>query len=555
VRYAIYSRKSKFTGKGQSVANQVQICREYIQFLYRDDEEMQIEVFEDEGYSGKNTNRPEFRKMMAGVAQKQFDVVACYRLDRISRSVSDFSATYMQFRKYGVVLLLASERFDTSSSYGEFMLHISSAFAQMERDLIAERIRDNMLMLARSGCWLGGATPLGFRSEETRKELADGREKSTFWLQAVPEELAVVRGLFDKYLQTQSLTQVEAWCQSRDIRTRKGNVFSAVAVREILANPVYCVADQDAYAWFFQKGCALCGELREFDTKRGISAYNRTAGEGGRQKKRPLTEWVVAVGRHQGAVPGNDWVRTQQLLERGQQRAFAYRPQNPAALLGGLFYCGRCGATMRPRVNSNKRASPNAERTFAYICERKRKSKKAQCQCPNISGNDLDKAIWEQLFDFWENPAGIAACLMRCRPELERGGAQKKAERRRICRQVEGIEKEIKNLIALLAQTNADSALRVHTEQLVKEKDAQMQKCRQVLREMAPPAEAAKEDWAKAEHLAGELRRFAGVFYNAPVPDKRELLRAVIDRVEWDGCRVDIYLAAGLSGEKALESV
>ena len=90
-RVAIYSRKSKFTGKGESIENQIEMCKQYLKFNFMDDwENMQIEIFEDEGFSGGNTNRPQFQNMMNKVKNKEFDAVICYKLDRISRNTRDF---------------------------------------------------------------------------------------------------------------------------------------------------------------------------------------------------------------------------------------------------------------------------------------------------------------------------------------------------------------------------------------------------------------------------------------------------------------------------------
>ena len=93
MKVAIYSRKSRFTGKGDSIENQVQMCKEYMQRNFPDTSNFEFEIFEDEGFSGGNTNRPEFQKLINDIKNKKFQVLICYRLDRISRNVADFSAT------------------------------------------------------------------------------------------------------------------------------------------------------------------------------------------------------------------------------------------------------------------------------------------------------------------------------------------------------------------------------------------------------------------------------------------------------------------------------
>ena len=149
-KFAIYSRKSKFTGKGESIANQIELCKRYIQTHNENVRDEDIILFEDEGFSGGNVKRPQFQLMMSELRNKKIKAVVCYRLDRISRKISDFSSMIDEFAEYDVAFVSIKEQFDTSSSMGKAMMYISSVFAQLERETIAERIRDNMHELART---------------------------------------------------------------------------------------------------------------------------------------------------------------------------------------------------------------------------------------------------------------------------------------------------------------------------------------------------------------------------------------------------------------------
>ena len=164
MKVAIYSRKSLFTGKGESVENQIEMCKDYIKFSLPDVKNDEIFIYEDEGFSAKNLNRPQFQKMMKDLETNKFDYIICYRLDRLSRNVSDFSGLIELLEKKGVNLICIKEHFDTSSPMGRAMMYITSVFAQLERETLAERVKDNMHMLARTGRWLGGTTPTGYQS-------------------------------------------------------------------------------------------------------------------------------------------------------------------------------------------------------------------------------------------------------------------------------------------------------------------------------------------------------------------------------------------------------
>ena len=217
---AIYSRKSRFTGKGESVGNQVELCRSYIRSAYGDSCAASAVVYEDEGFSGGNLNRPGFKQMMKAARQRQFRAVVVYRLDRISRNISDFSGLIEELNRLGIDFVSIRESFDTSSPMGRAMMYIASVFSQLERETIAERIRDNMHELAKTGRWLGGTTPTGYTSEAVKTVTVDGKSKRACKLKLIPEEADIVRTIYDLYLQTDSLTNTEAELLRRRILTK-----------------------------------------------------------------------------------------------------------------------------------------------------------------------------------------------------------------------------------------------------------------------------------------------------------------------------------------------
>ena len=222
---AIYSRKSKFTGKGESIGNQVELCREYVRSFFGEEYAEACVVFEDEGFSGGNLNRPAFRDMMEGVRKHQFKAIVVYRLDRISRNISDFTGLIDELTRLEVSFVSIREQFDTSTPMGRAMMFIISVFSQLERETIAERIRDNMHELAKTGRWLGGNAPTGFKSEAVSKVTVDGKTRKSFKLVPIPEEAQIPKMIFDLYTETDSLTAVEAELLRRRIKTKQGKDF------------------------------------------------------------------------------------------------------------------------------------------------------------------------------------------------------------------------------------------------------------------------------------------------------------------------------------------
>ena len=153
-QYVIYSRKSKFTGKGESIENQIELCRQYIASHISPEAAEKALVYEDEGFSGGTLERPQFKRMMADSHKQQFAAIVVYRLDRISRNIGDFAKLIEELSDRHIDFISIREQFDTSSPMGRAMMYIASVFSQLERETIAERIRDNMRELSKTGrCW------------------------------------------------------------------------------------------------------------------------------------------------------------------------------------------------------------------------------------------------------------------------------------------------------------------------------------------------------------------------------------------------------------------
>ena len=259
---AIYSRKSRYTGKGESIGNQIDLCREYIRTHYGDAAAEHAVVFEDEGFSGGNLNRPDFKKMMTAAKARKIRAIVVYRLDRISRNSSDFVSI--------------RESFDTSSPMGRAMMYIASVFSQLERETIAERIRDNMHELAKTGRWLGGTTPTGYASESVKSITVDGKTKKACKLKLLPDEAEIIYKIFDLYEQYDSLTMTETELLRQGIKTKTGRSFTRFSIKSILQNPVYLIADKDAYQYFVDNEAELFSPESDFD---GIPAQSQEKGQ------------------------------------------------------------------------------------------------------------------------------------------------------------------------------------------------------------------------------------------------------------------------------------
>jgi len=370
---AIYSRKSKFTGKGESTENQIEMCKAYLLVKFPEQYcEKGLYIYEDEGFSGAHINRPKFLQMMRDARESKFDTIICYRLDRISRNISDFAKLIDELNNLEIAFISIKEQFDTSQPMGRAMMYIASIFSQLERETIGERIKDNMEELAKDGRWLGGITPTGYRSVK----ITEGKKHKQM-LETISHEAKVVKYIFEEFVKVRSLSACVKILNQKNILSKNTKPFSPVSVRGILENPVYMKADSDAYRFFCEEGVYLYAEEHEFDGKNGIMAYKKTYQKAGKANQRlNPSKWIIAIGQHEGIVSGKQWVAAYRVIN-------APVIKNDYALLSGMIKCGLCGA----RLNAKKRSD---KKGFYYLCAKK-------CGVKNLAGRKADGVARKKL--------------------------------------------------------------------------------------------------------------------------------------------------------------
>ncbi len=156
MRYAaIYARQSIEKKNSISIEGQQEMCRNAAG-------EEEVKLYQDRGYSGKNTDRPDFQRLLKDIRAGKISKIYVYRLDRFSRSIADFSQLWKTLQKHNVEFISVTENFDTASPMGRAMLHIIMVFAQLERETTSERVHDNYAARAGQGAWPGGPAPYGF---------------------------------------------------------------------------------------------------------------------------------------------------------------------------------------------------------------------------------------------------------------------------------------------------------------------------------------------------------------------------------------------------------
>lgn len=380
MKAAIYSRKSKFTEEGESIENQINMCIKYANNMLGIKE---YEIYEDEGFSGGNINRPNFKKLMGDIKNKGFTHLICYRLDRISRNVADFTTTLETLNKFNVSFISIKEQFDTSTAMGRAMMNVSATFAQLERETIAERIKDNLRELSKTGRWLGGPTPLGYKSIEVENNDTNGKNRKKHILQIDDENCYIVNKVYELFLKYKSFQTVSITLENSGIYSRTGRVFSRQLVKQMLNNPVYVIADKKILDYFRRQGCEIYKE-DYIDGKRGIMPYNR------RDKKGcflPIKDWVISVGDHPGFIDSHTWIESQDIGTDIRTISSNRQCTSQHALLSGLVICKHCGSSMAPRKQKSIAADMSKTVYRYYSCNLKNK---AGNRCDNTALNAYD---------------------------------------------------------------------------------------------------------------------------------------------------------------------
>ncbi len=247
LRCAIYTRKSSEEGLDQafnSLDAQREACVDYIKSQRHQGWMPLADAFDDGGFSGGSTNRPGLQRLLTAIVAGRIDTVVVYKVDRLSRSLADFARLKQTFDEQGVSFVSVTQQFNTTTSMGRLTLNMLLSFAQFEREVAGERIRDKLAATFKRGVFVTGQPPLGYRRP---KEGEPGFAERTLLI--VPEEAAVVRAIYDAYLATKSLLAVTTkingaghrtkhWTSSRG-RSFGGNSFSTGLVHRILTNPIY----------------------------------------------------------------------------------------------------------------------------------------------------------------------------------------------------------------------------------------------------------------------------------------------------------------------------
>lgn len=350
---AIYARQSVDKKDSISIESQINMCK-------TECGAEATKIYSDKGFSGKNTNRPKFEQLMKDIKDGIINKVVVYRLDRFSRSIADFGLAWTKFQEHNVEFISINEKFDTSTPMGRAMLHIIMVFAQLERETIAERVKDNYYSRIQHGSWPGGLAPFGFENSKTS---IDGRLVPTL----IPNSnIDIVKRIFFEYSEEgMSLGKIAKELTTKGITGNSRKSWDNVALSRILHNPVYVEATVDVYKYYKEKGVKFSNDIDLFtgDTSAHIVG-KRSASD---RKYKNIENHVVSLTNFSGVIPSDIWLKCQYKLDNNKQIKNTGKGKH--SWLSGYIKCGKCGYSLAIRKYKDKLYLNCSGRSNLHLCD------------------------------------------------------------------------------------------------------------------------------------------------------------------------------------------
>ena len=499
IRCAIYTRKSTEEGLQQdfnSLDAQREACEAYITSQKGNGWVCVATRYDDGGYTGANTDRPAFQRLLKDIEADLIDCVIVYKVDRLSRSLLDFLKVVQVFETHEVSFVSVTQHFDTSTSMGRLMLHILLSFAQFERETTAERTRDKMAAARRKGKYMGGKPILGYDlliSESGSKLVVND------------DEAARVRAIFELYLQHQSLVptvtelnkrgwRTKSW-QTRKGKTSGGHRFDKCNLFGLLTNMLYI------------------GKIRHHNE--------------------------IHPGEHAGIVDEQVWQRVQATLQRNGRTGGVLARNKHGALLKGLLRCVPCNCAM-----SHSFTARGAKRYRYYTCVQAQKRGWHTCPTKSVPAGEIERFVVDQIKSIGKDPAVLAETLRQARDLSQRGLTQLQAEEQALQRELSRYHAELTTLVTApsngaLAGALANLQDRIHLAE---------QRATQVREQIV----ALSREMVVEHEVQAALSVFDPVWETLRPPEQARIIHLLVERVDYDGGNGTVSVTFRPSGIKTL---
>jgi len=488
---AIYTRVStdEQTRKDyNSLESQRDICRHAIA-VKQELGWIESAAHEDGGYSGKDLHRPGIQQLLAEVRDGEVDAIIVYKIDRLTRSISDFYALWKILQQHNVVFVSATQSFDTSTPMGNLMLNMLLSFGQFERELTSERVRQKYTERAKKGLWNGGWVPIGYAYDKATKRLSPN-----------PGEVPIIKQLFRLTKKLASPTAVASALneeglvtKTREITMRSGQTkmiggkrWIGDRVKRIVENPIY----------------------------KGVIAH------GGEQH----------AGEHKALVSEALWKDANEALASMNAPARPHAARNKhGLLLKGILRCDHCGNLMTPKPSGKKDSEGNPY--LYYSCgDVTKDGSNSPCELRNISSRPFEEFVVKVIAEIGKRPDIIATTLEATKKESRRSLRPLKSKLAEIGTEWRQVTSD---LTACIEFAKKSAGGRMANEMMAEgESLADRKHILGIEREKIEMDIARKEQMIADEAIiADALTGFEKVFDSLPFEDQQELVRLLIREI------------------------
>jgi len=484
---AFYGRQSVDRKDSISIESQLEFSKhEFRGESYRE--------YRDKGFSGKNTDRPDFQRLLRDIEKGLIQKVVVYKLDRVSRSIIDFANMMELFQKYNVEFVSATEKFDTSTPMGRAMLNICIVFAQLERETIQRRVQDAYYSRCEKGFHMSGKAPYGFKLEPTT---VDGIRTKMMAVDPVAAEQ--VRQMFEMYADPQTSFGDIARHFTEQGVDFKGGELQRGTLSILLRNPVYAQADLEMYDFFKSQGAAVVNDAGDFTGTNGCYLFQGRDVE--ESKNRVLKDHILVIAPHEGIVPSETWLACRKKLMNNTTFGGGQKAKN--TWLAGKIKCGKCGAGLMCVINTAG---------YGYFrCRRKADNKSCE-GCGKIRAREFEDFIYyemrRKMSDFQTLTSGNPA---KANPKLTKLNVS-----------LAQVETEIEKLINTL--TGANATLMSYANSKIEELDAHRQSLMKQIADLT--AEAVSPE--QMERISGYLDDWDNISYE----DRRLVADGLISTIK-----------------------
>lgn len=362
---AIYARQSADRIDSISIDTQIDFC------IRRLNPDESYQVFFDKGYTGANTKRPQFQKMLELCKKGEIQKIITYKLDRISRSLLDFVLLLSQLEKQNTELISCTESFSSKSEMGVLIMKLLIMFAEMERKNIKMRVRDNYYARGEKGFYLGGYPPFGYEKCEV---VIDG--KKTCGYKIINSEMEIIKEIYDSICNKKiSATAVCRNLNLRGVLTKRGSKWTATTLTRLIKNPFYVKADIKMYEYLLKNGGKITSDYEKFNGTNGVIYYGKSKKSG---RFENFHDGVITIGNHKGIISSSEWIKARDILSKSSSLS---KCKSEISFLTGLIYCKNC----------NSRLTMTTSKGYTYFYCRQKKTCGCNTQLKFIRSDFLEK--------------------------------------------------------------------------------------------------------------------------------------------------------------------